>query len=404
MNLSKSDANASEAANNADDAIPLENNRTFKLCELIFILSSNTMKLPFLSSIGVLALFCAVDANAFSSQAAAPASSSTTTTTAPTLTFSSLPSLSAFDYNQNSRLPYFEKGYASWKWRNHDINYLELGDSSKPPLLFIHGFGASSYHFRYNIPDLAKDYHVYAFDLLGFGFSSKPIQEDYDAAIWRDQTLDFIEQVIGRPCAVAGNSLGGFTALYAASSERGHDWITACISLNGAGRFRDPSSSVKTETNVFMKSIMTALQRFVIQASFLYTKQPARIEQVLKQVYPVNADNVDEELVKSIQTPSFHPNAAEVFYRVITKNGSGPASVTVDECLETLKCPLLLCWGEEDPWIRSAAADKMQALYPSAKRVSINAGHCPHDEAPHAVNTAIREFVNSVNENNNNQK
>jgi pimeloyl-ACP methyl ester carboxylesterase len=39
----------------------------------------------------------------------------------------------------------------------------------------------------------------------------------------------------------------------------------------------------------------------------------------------------------------------------------------------------------------------MQALYPSAKRVSIDAGHCPHDENPGQVNAAIREFVNEIN-------
>ena len=319
-------------------------------------------------------------------------SSQAATATSDTTTFSSLPSLSAFDYNQNARLPYVEDGYGTWKWRDHDINFLELGDPSKPPLLLIHGFGASAYHFRHNIPDLAKDYHVYAFDMLGFGRSSKPIQE-YGAEVWRDQTLGFISEVIGRPSIVAGNSLGGFTALYAASSDKGKELIKGCISLNGAGRFRDATVVQSENKNPITEGIKTAIQRFVIGASFFYAKQPARIEQVLKQVYPINAQNVDDELVKSIQAPSFHPNAAEVFYRVIVKNGAGP-SVTVDDCLENLECPLLLCWGEKDPWIRSTAADKMQALYPKSKRVSINAGHCPHDEAPEAVNAAIREFIN----------
>jgi len=48
--------------------------------------------------------------------------------------------------------------------------------------LVYSGFGASSYHWRYNIPELARQYHVYAIDLLGFGFSDKPIQ-DYDASV-----------------------------------------------------------------------------------------------------------------------------------------------------------------------------------------------------------------------------
>lgn len=47
----------------------------------------------------------------------------------------------------------------------------------------------------------------------------------------------------------------------------------------------------------------------------------------------------------------------------------------------------------QDPWIRPLAADKIQALYPAAERVNVNAGHCPHDEAPEEVNAAIEAFM-----------
>eukprot|EP00562_Extubocellulus_spinifer_P027902 CAMPEP_0178656962 /NCGR_PEP_ID=MMETSP0698-20121128/25109_1 /TAXON_ID=265572 /ORGANISM="Extubocellulus spinifer, Strain CCMP396" /LENGTH=371 /DNA_ID=CAMNT_0020299063 /DNA_START=20 /DNA_END=1133 /DNA_ORIENTATION=+ len=320
--------------------------------------------------------------------------SSSTTPTAATAVISS--PLDNYDVASGERLPWYEQGYSSWKWRDHNINYLELGDPSKPALLLIHGFGASAYHFRHNIPELSKDYHVYAFDLLGFGLSDKPL-EDYSAEVWRDQALDFIEQVIQKPTVVAGNSLGGFTSLYAAAhaSDREEDLIKGCVLLNAAGRFRDPDAPPDAEEkNELVEKVKEWVQRLVISASFIYTKRPARIEQVLKQVYPVNDANVDDELVESIRFPSLDPNAAEVFYRVITKNGGG-AAVFVDDLLARLdnSKPLLLAWGESDPWIRPAAADKIQALYSNSRRVSIDAGHCPHDEAPEAVNRAIREFA-----------
>ena len=337
-------------------------------------------------------------------------SSAVTTTPTPTTTPTTL-ALQDFDYHKNDRLPWMQDGYNTWEWNGHKINYLEMGgstttttkDKEKPALLLIHGFGASAYHFRYNIPVLARDYHVYAFDLLGFGLSDKPLV-DYSAEIWRDQATAFVEEVIGRETTVAGNSLGGFTALYTAASSmeksRQKDetsLINGCVLLNGAGRFRNPDAPlVEEEPNAIVEAIKGAIQRLVIGASFIYTKQPARIEQVLRQVYPVNADVVDSELVESIQYPSFDPNAAEVFYRVITKNGGGPG-VCIDDLLQQMNgCPLLLCWGEEDPWIRPAAADKIQALYPAAQRVSIDAGHCPHDEDAPAVNTAIKNFMESL--------
>jgi pimeloyl-ACP methyl ester carboxylesterase len=308
------------------------------------------------------------------------------------------------------------------KTTKHSINYLSMGDNTKPALLLVHGFGASSYHFRYNIPELAKHYHVYAIDLLGFGWSDKPIM-DYDASVWRDQVIDFVDQIIMKECdnnrggadarsiAIAGNSLGGYTAMYAASDERIKDYVKGCILLNAAGRFRpeEDDETPVSEPNPIVKSISAAIQRFVIACSFVITKQPARIEQILKSVYPCDPTNVNTDLVESIRLPALDSNAAEVFYRVITKNGSGPMAY-VDDIIKELDCPVLLAWGEKDPWIRPTAADKMERLHAAfhgeniggengsrwIRRVSIDAGHCPHDEAPDAVNEAILEFAAEV--------
>ena len=281
-----------------------------------------------------------------------PAKTTTTTTsptTASTTTITTISSLDDFDYHSNDKLPWFEQGYKTWKWQGHDINYIEMGDKTKPALILIHGFGASAFHYRYNIPNLARDYHVYAFCKLGFGLSSKPVQ-DYGAEVWRDQTVDFIKEVVQKPVVLAGNSLGGFTSLYTAATDEVKSLVKGVVLMNGAGRFRDSAPPVEEKKNEFVATIQKFIQRLVINASFIFTKQPARIEQILKQVYPINNQNVDSELVESIRFPSLDQNAAEVFYRVITKNGSGPA-VYIDDLLEKCDAPLLLCWGEHDPWV-----------------------------------------------------
>lgn len=57
---------------------------------------------------------------------------------------------------------------------------------------------------RYNIPELAKRYKVYALDLLGFGWSEKAIIE-YDAMVWRDQVVDFLKEIVKEPAVIVGN-------------------------------------------------------------------------------------------------------------------------------------------------------------------------------------------------------
>lgn len=262
--------------------------------------------------------------------------------------------LESFDHHNEDKLPWSEEGYKTWSWKGHKINYVDVGADAanrKPPLLLIHGFGASSYHWRFNIPILARKYHVFAIDLLGFGLSDKPII-DYTADVWRDQVLDFIAEVVHPStdkleCVVAGNSLGGYAALFASASPRATEekLIKGCILLNSAGRFKiDDGAGPKKEENFILKSIRSSIQRFVIGLSFIYTKQPARIAQVLRQVYSVNSTNVDDELVASIQLPAQHPNAAEVFFRIISRNAAGPMNY-VDDLLSDMKLPLMLLWG-----------------------------------------------------------
>jgi pimeloyl-ACP methyl ester carboxylesterase len=64
--------------------------------------------------------------------------------------------------------------------------------------------------------------------------------------------------------------------------------------------------------------------------------------------------------------------------------------------VNALTSVLPICFDTQDPWIRPQAADKIQSLYPAAQRVDVDAGHCPHDEAPAEVNAAIEGFMQSL--------
>ncbi|PLZ82913.1 alpha/beta hydrolase, partial [Fischerella thermalis WC217] len=107
-----------------------------------------------------------------------------------------------------------------WQWRGHNIYYVQAGKSQlqHPPLLLVHGFGASTDHWRKNIAQLRHDFEVWAIDLLGFGRSAKPKLE-YGGDVWRDQLYDFITEVIGQKAVLVGNSLGGYASLCVAAQR-----------------------------------------------------------------------------------------------------------------------------------------------------------------------------------------
>lgn len=290
------------------------------------------------------------------------------------------------------RLPYKAEGYNYWKWKDHKIHYVVQGEG--PPLVLIHGFGASAFHWRYNIPELAKKHKVYALDLLGFGWSDKALV-DYDAMVWRDQVVDFMKEIVKEPAVLVGNSLGGFTALIAAAGLP--ESVTGVVLLNSAGQFGDGNKEQKTseETSLqkfFLKPLKEVFQRVVLGFIFWQSKQPARIESVLKSVYK-NSSNVDDYLVESITRPAQDPNAGEVYYRLMTRFMMNQSKYTLDSVLSELSCPLLLLWGDLDPWVGPAKANKIKEFYPKTTLVNLQAGHCPHDEIPELVNSALLDWL-----------
>jgi len=63
------------------------------------------------------------------------------------------------------------------------IRYLESG-SSKKTLVLVHGLGASSERWQYVLPFFESNFHVIVPDLIGFGYSDKPIA-DYTLIIFQ---------------------------------------------------------------------------------------------------------------------------------------------------------------------------------------------------------------------------
>lgn len=66
---------------------------------------------------------------------------------------------------------------------------------------------------------------------------------------------------------------------------------------------------------------------------------------------------------------------------------------TLNSVLSELRCPLLLLWGDLDPWVGPAKANRIKEFYPNTTLVNLKAGHCPHDEVPELVNSALMDWL-----------
>ncbi len=293
---------------------------------------------------------------------------------------------------------------APWSFGGHDVHCLSCKPAEtsevqlkpeSPAILLVHGFGASTDHWRFNIPVLSLTHEVHALDLLGFGRSAKPAELNYGGALWSDQLVAYVNERIGRPTVLVGNSLGGFAAL-AAGAALGRN-TAGVVLLNAAGYFSDDKKPPKSLLAKARQSIGGGLLRdpLVQRLIFENLRKPATIRRTLNQVY-IDNTNVDDDLVEAIRRPSLDPGAFTVFRRVFDTRG--PKGQPLDELFAQLQAPLLLLWGNRDPWMNAAGkrASFQRHAPPVTKEVVLEAGHCPHDEVPDQVNAAMLEWLTEL--------
>lgn len=84
------------------------------------------------------------------------------------------------------------------------------------PVILLHGLGASSYSWRYTVPELAKKYEVFAPDLPGFGRTDKPRDFDYSLHGLHTWIMSFMDRMGLKSARFAGNSMGGVLSLWTA--------------------------------------------------------------------------------------------------------------------------------------------------------------------------------------------
>ncbi len=282
----------------------------------------------------------------------------------------------------------FEKHY--WDWNGHRICYTVMGSGA--PLVLIHGFGASIGHWRKNIPVLAAaGYRVFALDLLGLGASAKPAIA-YSIELWQSLLQDFWQTHIQAPTVWVGNSIGGLLSLamladYPETARGG-------VLLNAAGGLNHRPEELNLPLRLIMGAFSQAVRSPLGTLVFNQVRSKASIRRSLKQVY-CDATAITDELVDLIYEPACEPGAGKVFAAILT----APAGPSPMELLPKVQAPLLVIWGEADPWTPISAAKIYQNLAESHPVTFVSlpdTGHCPHDERPQAVNQQILEWLQQL--------
>ena len=91
------------------------------------------------------------------------------------------------------------------------LHYIEAG--SGKPFVMVHGFGGSTFSFRYQLDAFAKNYRCIAIDLKGFGYSEREKGGDYSLTEQARLVLKALDQLGIDKFILMGHSMGGDVAM-----------------------------------------------------------------------------------------------------------------------------------------------------------------------------------------------
>ena len=296
-----------------------------------------------------------------------------------------------------------------WNWNGFKIFWNVKGQENRQPLVMLHGFGASSKHWRKNSKYFAKKgYSVYSIDLIGFGKSAQPgIREvgKLDNGVWCNQVNDFIHQVI-RPktsnkIILIGNSLGSLVALTCAVQLKNE--ILTVI----ASPLPDPIVVNKKEpklNSIFEKFKIKFIKIFFkicpLELILFLINKLGIINIGLNSAY-YKKDNIDQELINIIRKPILRKTAARSLRAMCigmsTRGYQLKASYLLEQLSLSKKVPFLLLWGEKDNFIPLFFGKKIANYHRWVElKVIPNSGHCVHDEDPSLFNKISHEWIRDL--------
>ena len=95
-----------------------------------------------------------------------------------------------------------------------NTNYHDVGTGDVVLLIHGSGPGVSAWaNWRLTIPALAENNRVIAPDMVGFGYTDRPADNNYSMNDWVEQAIGLLDALNIDKASVVGNSFGGGLAL-----------------------------------------------------------------------------------------------------------------------------------------------------------------------------------------------
>ncbi|MFE2206628.1 alpha/beta fold hydrolase [Streptomyces rubiginosohelvolus] len=244
----------------------------------------------------------------------------------------------------------------------HGIHVVHDGPREAPPLVLVHGSGASGSSWGPVVPALARRHHVIRVDLPGHGQS--PPAASYDVPGQAAVPAAALDELAPRSVTVAGHSSGGYIAT--ALAERRPD-LVAALALISSG----PSPDALLPQPAFLRALIAP----PLGPLMWHVRSDAMLRRGVTAVCsrPVT---VPDDLVDDVRHISYR-----TFRTVLRRNTEYIAERSVPARLGALDGPALVIFGTADPrWDPDAAL-----LYDAAPDTRVGPASGPRSASPRST-------------------
>jgi pimeloyl-ACP methyl ester carboxylesterase len=260
---------------------------------------------------------------------------------------------------------------------SHGMHVVHDGPRQGPPLLLIHGSGASGASWGLVAGALAGHHHVIRVDLPGCGQS--PPAPSYDVPEQARRVAMLLDDLGLRHVTLAGHSSGGYVAT--ALAEQRPD-LVGSLSLISTGP--------RLDALLPQPFILRALLAPPLGPLLWPMRSDAMIR---KGISATTARPVDipDDAVADLKNISYG-----TFRKVLHCNAAYLAERSVPERLADLDVPVLVIFGAADPRYDPSSAHQYDAVPGARVEMLPGVGHVPILEAPETTSELLLGFAASA--------
>lgn len=266
------------------------------------------------------------------------------------------------------------------------VSYREAGDPGAPTIVLLHGFPSSSHEFRMLIPALAGRFHLIAPDYPGFGYSDAPAPESYGYTF--DHLADTVEGLLSQ---LGVTRFALYVQDYGAPvgyrlAARQPDAILGIIVQNGVA-YTDGLSDALAPLQAYWQdrdANEAAVRGFLTAETtkFQYTQgspDPSRLSP--------DAWTLDQALLDRPGNDRIQLDLLYDYQDNVAKFAEWQAY------FRAFQPPMLIAWGENDPFFTPAAAQAYLRDLPAAELHLLDAGHFALEDHGDEIAALIRDFA-----------